>query len=43
MRRKVYWNEHGEQVAKVVDDPKDRHKSRNVNARAVGEQKEKAK
>lgn len=39
MRRKCYWDKHGEQVAEIIDDPEDRHKSRNVASFVVGKNK----
>ena len=36
MRRKCYWDKHGEQIAEPVSDPK---RQRNVNADVVGKNK----
>jgi len=40
MRRKGYTDKQtGEILARIVDDPEDRHKSRNVDSRVVGKNK----
>jgi len=40
MRKECYWDEHGEQVERIIDDPKDRHKSRNQSGDKVAKEKE---
>lgn len=43
MRKECYWDKHGMQAEKIIDNPDDRRKCKYQDAKKVGKNKEKLK